>query len=407
MSPNSSVFLPSTREEGRQRLEEFLSKGARRYADRRNHIVPGHENVSRLSTATRTRLVLETEICEAARERFSPQAIEKFEQEVWWRLYWKGWLERRPEVWSQFRSDLAEMKWFKRAEAVANGESGVAIMDHFARELVETGYLHNHARMWWASFWIHVERLPWQLGAEFFHRYLLDGDAASNTLSWRWVAGLQTRGKSYLVRRSNLERYVDTGLLSEYSAGLEKLEDPIAIELEFEELPLPRDLEVADVLPPSDEPVALWIHDEDLVLEKSPLAHLSPKALLAPLPRMIWEEQFYSPEKQDFLARALADGTARAEKHFDLLSGSPSSDDIEEALVTGAKEAGASHLVSMRPFAGPLADALPRISTRLQEEGISLHLMRRDEDLDAMSRATAGFFGFWKKTSKLREPVPI
>ncbi|MEM6278273.1 MAG: FAD-binding domain-containing protein, partial [Verrucomicrobiota bacterium] len=251
MSHNSSVFLPSTREEGRQRLEEFLSKGAQRYADRRNHIVPGHENVSRLSTATRTRLVLETEICEAARERFSPQAIEKFEQEVWWRLYWKGWLERRPEVWSQFRSDLTEMKWFKRAEAVANGESGVAIMDHFARELVETGYLHNHARMWWASFWIHVERLPWQLGAEFFHRYLLDGDAASNTLSWRWVAGLQTRGKSYLVRRSNLERYVDAGLLSEYSAGLDKLEDPIAIELEFEEPPLPRDLEVADVLPPS------------------------------------------------------------------------------------------------------------------------------------------------------------
>lgn len=407
MTSEPSVFLPATREEGLQRLEEFLTTGARGYADRRNHVMPGHENVSRLSTATRTRLVLEAEICEAARERFSPQAIEKFEQEVWWRLYWKGWLERRPEVWTRFRSDLSEMKWFKRAEAVANGESGVAMMDYFARELVETGYLHNHARMWWASFWIHVERLPWQLGADFFHRYLLDGDAASNTLSWRWVAGLQTRGKSYLVRRSNLERYVEADLLANCSAGLENLEDPRAVELEFEDPPIPREMEEADLPPPSGAPFAVWIHEEDLVLESSPFAHLSPQALLAPVPRGIWEKQFYSPAKQDFLTQALADGVARAEKHFDLVSGNLASDDLEEALVTGVREKGVSHLVAMHPFTGPLADALPRISSRLQEEGVSLRLMRRDEDLDAMNRATAGFFGFWKKTAKLREPVPV
>ncbi|MEM1443640.1 MAG: FAD-binding domain-containing protein [Verrucomicrobiota bacterium] len=312
MTADSSVFLPSTRKEGLQRLEDFLDNGARRYADRRNHVFPGHENVSRLSTATRTRLLLETEICEAARARFSPQAIEKFEQEVWWRLYWKGWLERRPEVWSRFRADLEDIQWFKRAETVANGESGVAIMDYFARELVETGYMHNHARMWWASYWIHVERLPWQLGADFFHRYLFDGDAASNTLSWRWVAGLQTPGKSYLVRRSNLERYVDAGILSSYTAGLEKLEDPYAVEIEFEDPPIPREMEEADPLPPSGAPFAIWVHDEDLVLENSSLSRLAPQALLAPIPRTIWEEQFFSEAKQEFLSTAIADGVARA-----------------------------------------------------------------------------------------------
>jgi hypothetical protein len=93
------------------------------------------------------------------------------------------------------------------AETLREGKSGCAPMDAFARELVGTGYMHNHARMWWASFWTHRAGLPWREGARFFLDHLLDADAASNTLSWRWVAGLQTAGKTYLVRRSNLETY--------------------------------------------------------------------------------------------------------------------------------------------------------------------------------------------------------
>ncbi len=407
MSPDNRLSLPATRGDAKLRLEEFLSDGASRYAELRNHVVPGHANVSRLSTATRTRLLLETEICEAAHEQFSPSAIEKFEQEVWWRLYWKGWLEKRPAVWSDYQTDLAGLKWFKRAEAVANGESGVAIMDHFARELVETGYLHNHARMWWASFWIHVERLPWQLGADFFHRYLFDGDAASNTLSWRWVAGLQTRGKSYLVRRSNLERYVDPDLLSNYSAGLDKLENPVAIELECPDPPRPLEIE-SEGLPAMDgEPFAIWMHEEDLLLERSPIDSLSPKALLVPRPKALWEKHFYSSAKQDFLTTALADGTARAEEHYALLSGNAEGDDLVEALVRGAQRSGVNHLVAMRPFTGPLADELPRLEASLRDSGISLHLVRRDSDVETMNRATAGFFGFWKKTARLREGVPV
>ncbi len=74
-------------------------------------------------------------------------------------------------------------------------------------ELTDTGYLHNHARMWFPSIWIFTLRLPWQLGADFFLRHLLDGDPASNTLSWRWVAGLHTQGKLYLARPENIARY--------------------------------------------------------------------------------------------------------------------------------------------------------------------------------------------------------
>ncbi|MBU6178811.1 MAG: DNA photolyase, partial [Verrucomicrobia bacterium] len=193
-----SVFLPVTRRDALARLEAFLPL-APAYGATRNHVVPGHENISRLSPATRTRVLLEREILAAVRDRDGSGASAKFEQEVWWRLYWKGWLEQRPCVWTAYRQSLARLEWSDRGREVAAGASGVAILDHFTRELVTTGYLHNHARMWWASWWIHGEGLPWELGAHFFLRHLRDGDAASNTLSWRWVAGLHTRGKAYLV----------------------------------------------------------------------------------------------------------------------------------------------------------------------------------------------------------------
>jgi deoxyribodipyrimidine photo-lyase len=70
------------------------------------------------------------------------------------------------------------------------GRTGIACFDQWTGELLETGYLHNHARVWFSSIWIFTLRLPWKLGADFFIRFLNDGDSASNTLSWRWVAGL-------------------------------------------------------------------------------------------------------------------------------------------------------------------------------------------------------------------------
>lgn len=195
--------FPSSRSASLRAMDAWLPR-APRYAGLRNRVVPGHPHVSRLSPSISCRLLLEQEVVDAALGRFALSTVEKFVQEVYWRLYWKGWLELRPGVWRAYRDGLAEASdgARERAAEVMAGHSGVAVMDHFARELTGTGYLHNHARMWFAAFWVHVERLPWELGADFFLRHLLDGDAASNTLSWRWVAGLQTPGKTYLPRRS-------------------------------------------------------------------------------------------------------------------------------------------------------------------------------------------------------------
>ncbi|OYX89674.1 MAG: hypothetical protein B7Y78_14350, partial [Caulobacter sp. 35-67-4] len=94
------------------------------------------------------------------------------------------------------------------AEALA-GRTGIEGFDDWVLELRQTGYLHNHARMWFASIWIFTLQLPWTLGADFFLRHLIDADAASNTMSWRWVAGLQTPGKTYLASTDNIARYTN------------------------------------------------------------------------------------------------------------------------------------------------------------------------------------------------------
>jgi len=389
-----SAFLPTTRSEALARLEAFLPL-APAYGATRNHVVVGHENVSRLSPATRTRVLLEREILAASRARHETAAIEKFEQEVWWRLYWKGWLEQRPEIWAEYRRALNPLRGCERAREVAAGESGIAILDHFTRELVTTGYLHNHARMWWASWWIHGEGLPWELGAHFFLQHLRDGDAASNTLSWRWVAGLHTRGKAYLVRRSNLERYVAPELLAEHTEGLEKLESVALRDLPWEEPPPPLRLEPAD--PQPGPRTGIWIHDEDLSVERSPLSDLAPVALLATAPTGLWEREEYSTNKRTFLREALADGAVRASGHFGLPCPIRENRDLAEALADWAVEERLDTVIALSPFTGPLADETPCIAAALGHRGVRLNLVRRPEDVAVMNRATGGFFGFWEK----------
>ncbi|MCU0912565.1 MAG: DNA photolyase, partial [Rhodobacteraceae bacterium] len=192
-----------TRQAGLARLSAFLPAAGRDYAALRNHDLPGHPHVSRLSPWIRHRLVTEEEVLAAVLGRDAPAGTDKFLQEVLWRTYWKGWLELRPSVWADYRAGVraglnrvqSEAGLRRAWEAACRGETGIDGFDGWAQELARTGYLHNHARMWFASIWIFTLQLPWELGADFFLRHLIDGDPASNTLSWRWVAGLHTRGK--------------------------------------------------------------------------------------------------------------------------------------------------------------------------------------------------------------------
>lgn len=201
--------FPLTRAHALARLDAFVANAAEAYGARRNFVDAAgkHDAVSRLSAALRRRLISEEEVVRAVLATHPYPAVEKFIAEVFWRTYWKGWLELHRGLWPQFRQEVASEKarldadqeTAARYRAAISGGTGIASFDHWASELTRTGYLHNWARMQVASIWTFTLGLPWQLGAEWMFSHLRDADPASNTLSWRWVAGLHTAGKAYLA----------------------------------------------------------------------------------------------------------------------------------------------------------------------------------------------------------------
>lgn len=275
-------FAP-TRAAALARLAAFLPAAGRRYAETRNADdgprAEGRSNVSQLSPWLHAGVIGETEVLQAVLGQHRPRAAERFIAEVFWRIYFKGYLEQRPAIWDDFCSSrdgalaaLDANAGLRKAYAEAvEGRTGIEAFDIWTQELVETGYLHNHARMWFASIWVFTLKLDWRLGADFFLRHLMDADAASNTLSWRWVAGLHTKGKHYLARADNIARYTtgrpEGALDAARLAGDEA--EPLTETQEYgrQKLDLPRPVTAADPA----EPFALLLHDE--------AAHHAPIAL--------------------------------------------------------------------------------------------------------------------------------
>ncbi|MCX9147280.1 DNA photolyase [Erythrobacter sp. WG] len=281
-------FTP-TRAAALDRLAQFLPAAGRRYAETRNADdgpqPGGRGNVSQLSPWLHAGLLDEREVLDAVLSAHGPRAAEKFIAEVFWRIYFKGYLEQRAAIWDDYRKGrdaaLAALEanaGLRRAlaEAVA-GRTGIEAFDVWARELQETGYLHNHARMWFASIWIFTLKLDWRLGADLFLRHLMDADAASNTLSWRWVAGLHTKGKHYLARADNIARYTagrPEGALAAARLALDAA--PLTEPHDFarQRLDLPGPVRPEDLA----QPFALLLHDE--AAHHAPLALPRPPALV-------------------------------------------------------------------------------------------------------------------------------
>ena len=207
MSSSSSTAFA----DAEKSLQAFVNNGLSGYERLRNYDFgpADRHNVSLLSKYITHRVLFEYDVVQRILAQHPMQMVEKFVQEVFWRIYWKGWLEHRPAVWADFTAfDHSQTPQTPYQQAI-NGKTGIDCFDVWAAELQNTNYLHNHARMWFASIWIFTLGLPWQAGARFFMQHLNDGDAASNTLGWRWVAGVQTSGKHYLARASNIEQFTD------------------------------------------------------------------------------------------------------------------------------------------------------------------------------------------------------
>ena len=205
----------TTRAKAIEKLDRFVERNLSDYSKLRNFDFgpDKRSNVSCLSPYITHGVLNEVEIIKKSLAKYSFNKNEKFIQEVLWRTYWKGWLELRPSVWSDYIISLNSIRE-KYKENInylraIEGKTNIECFDECVKELKTHNYLHNHTRMWFASIWIFTLDLPWQLGAEFFLKHLYDGDAASNTLGWRWVAGIQTQGKHYLASEWNIKKFTN------------------------------------------------------------------------------------------------------------------------------------------------------------------------------------------------------
>jgi hypothetical protein len=239
-------MFQSSLKEAQAFQELYLPNTGSYYRDNRNYsydLINNRNTTSLLSPYIRYRLLSEEDIIKKTLSINSFTKTEKFIQEIYWRTYWKGWLEHRPDVYEDYitkRNELLKnLSNTSKYQKAINGETHLTFFNDWIKKLKEDGYLHNHVRMWFASIWIFTLDLPWQLGANFFMEKLLDGDPASNTLSWRWVAGIQTKGKHYLARKNNIIKYGnieinDNTKLNEQAVCLEESQSYFAKDLVFD-----------------------------------------------------------------------------------------------------------------------------------------------------------------------------
>lgn len=392
-----------TRSAALAHLNDFLPDAGRTYERSRNYDDgAGRSNVSQFSPWLHAGVIKETEVLQTVLAQHNPKAADKFISEVFWRVYFKGYLEQRPAIWRSYTEGrdnafhaIANNSGLRTAyEQATGGQTGIAAFDHWAQELAETGYLHNHARMWFASIWIFTLKLDWHLGADFFLRHLIDGDAASNTLSWRWVGGLHTKGKTYTASAGNIARYTANHPEGPLSAdGLASEVEALTESTEFGRQPL--NLPTA---PGSDlfadtmrEPYALLLHDEGA--HHAPLNLDNAPALIigAACPAARSSADIGALASK-FSRNAVASGVEEASAYYASESQIWDGDNNIGAILSNA---GVSRIVTPYLPTGWTRDALwPELET-LASEGRVLQLLPK-LDRATWPFAKAGFFGVKK-----------
>lgn len=198
---------------GHEAAQQTLQQvDALKYGTTRNF---GDGKVTRLSPYIHHGVLSLNEVRNAALHTCSqPEQISKFIQELAWRDFWQRVAHQHPDwIWHDIEPYKTGFKAADYAETlpddIATGTTGVACIDAFIHDLIQTGYVHNHARMYLASYVVHFRRIKWQAGAQWFLEHLLDGDEASNNLSWQWVASTFSN-KPYIFNLENVAKYFGT-----------------------------------------------------------------------------------------------------------------------------------------------------------------------------------------------------
>ena len=387
------------------RMSDFVPFAGKHYARTRNYDFGplNRTNISALSPWLRHRAIQEEEVLANVLANHSLAEADAYIREVFWRGYFKGCLEHNPTVWTRYKKRLnfflealrAKPELNTRYGAATNGKTGIDCFDAWVVELVSTGYLHNHARMWFASIWIYTLRLPWELGADFFLRHLLDGDAASNTCSWRWVGGLHTRGKTYLARAGNIDQYTSGRfpLANNLATAAKPLIEPDMPPTGPLQLPMQTGAE---------SPFILLITEDDLLCEtlalpgKPDAIFLLPgPARRSPLPS--------SDQVLSFVSHLLRDAEIRAGKFFDAPVLEAGFDTWPSDLREQARRHRIKRVITAYLPAGPVRDFV-RSSW---PEDLVLDEIVRDYDRIVWPHADRGFFKLKKEIPRLLSTLKI
>ena len=394
-----------SREEALVLLAAFLPKAGTSYTRNRNFDLGAgqHKHVSQLSAYIKRRIITEEDVLKKVLSAYSLNEAGKFIDEIFWRTYFKGWLESRPHIWMQYCADVHHLTHELQTQsglrdrwaAACLGETGIDCFDAWAKELAETGYLHNHARMWFASIWVYTLQLPWQLGADFFLRHLLDGDAASNTLSWRWVVGLHSVGKTYLARAENIQRFTNGRFAPK---GLAQVAPPLN--------------DTASTMAPKiiDPPnpylegrkTGLLLHSDDLNI-----AHLTHRsdciASAAYRPVDAGTMLVSSPKLLEFNNAALDAATKRWKPNLlnfcDVTT--------PEGILSWALENKLEQIITPYAAVGNTSQMLEKCKHLLSNHGVQLTQVMREYDIISWPYATKGFFKFREKIPKILTSLSI
>lgn len=323
----------------------------------------------------------EWEIIKNVLKHHSKSAAGKFIDEVCWRTYWKSWLQLRPDIWDDYLDELNSQlnQWNNENHYISTikGQSGIKCLDAWTREIIDTGYLHNHARMWYASIWIHTLQLPWTLGAAFFLTHLLDGDPASNTLSWRWVAGLHTLGKTYLARPENIRKFTN----GRFAVNERLAEKPLKLDVP----PLPKPRSIPDLTsPPSEAKLGLLVQEDDLSAAEWICKKLEIHSTAGLFLKDLYNANNIASTVTNFRIACLKDVLGNDSDYFESI----------EATVNWAQKKELDAVIMAEVPIGLWNKSIQKLKNALEQQGIKLCFVRHWWDTSLQPHAKAGFFRF-------------
>ena len=206
--PPAVPFVPGEAE-AQRRLSLFVDQddpAIYRYGEGRNRI--DEEGTSRLSPYLRFGMLSARQVAvaaysavESAPNPSAQASAGAWLNEIIWREFYISILYHFPDVLKQaFRAGLRDIQWRndeREFAAWCAGRTGYPVVDAAMRQLNETGWMHNRARMIVASFLVKDLLTDWRWGEQWFMRHLVDGDPAANNGGWQWTAGVGTDAAPY------------------------------------------------------------------------------------------------------------------------------------------------------------------------------------------------------------------